>query len=71
MDQWWLTVCGFHWICRIRKGKESILKGYVDTIFLHIVFDLYGKDSKVNVYRNEIFIQLFYMLYLNRKENAK
>ena len=33
---------------------------------------IYGKESKVNVYRNEISIQLFYTLYLNRKEkNAK
>ena len=32
------------------KGKESILKRYVDTIILHIVFDLYEKESKVNVY---------------------
>ena len=40
MDQWWLTVCGFHWIRRIQKGKESILKIYVDTIVLHIVFEL-------------------------------
>ena len=54
------------------KGKESILKRYVDTIVLHIVFELYGKESKVNVYRNEIPIQLFYTLYLNRKaKNAK
>ena len=51
-----------------KKGKESILKRYVDTIVLHIVFDLYGKESKVNVYRNEIPKQLFYTLYFNRKE---
>ena len=45
---------------------------YIETVVLHIVFELYGKESKVNVYRNEIFIQLFYTLYLNRKEkNAK
>ena len=49
-----------------------MLKRYVDTIVLHIVFDLYGKESKVSVYRNEISKQLFYTLYLNRKEkNAK
>ena len=36
---------------------------------LHIVFELYGKESKVNIYKNEISIQLFYTLYLNRKEN--
>ena len=45
---------------------------YIATIVLHIVFELYRKESKVNVYRNEISIQLFCMLYLNRKEkNAK
>ena len=54
------------------KRKKSILKRYVDTIVLHIVFELYGKESKVNVYRNEISIQLLYTLYLNRKgKNAK
>ena len=54
------------------KRKESILKRYVATIVLHIVFELYGKESKVNVCRNEISIQLFYTLYLNRKKkNAK
>ena len=47
------------------KRKESILKRYVDTIVLHIVFDLYGKESKTNVYENDMFIQLFYTLYLN------
>ena len=51
-----------------KKGKESILKRYVDTIVLHIVFELYGKECKVNVYRNEISIQLFYTFYLNKKE---
>ena len=45
------------------KRKESILKRYVDTIVLHIVFDLYGKESKTNVYGNDMFIQLFYTLY--------
>ena len=40
--------------------------------FLHIVFDIYGKESKANVYGKDMFIQLFYTLYLNRKEkNAK
>ena len=53
----------------MQKGKESIFKGYVYTIVLHIVFEVYGKESKVNVYGNEISIQLFYTLYLNRKEN--
>ena len=34
--------------------------------------DLYGKERKTNVYGNDMFIQLFYTLYLNRKEkNAK
>ena len=66
MDQWWLTVCGFHWIWRIqkKKGKESILKRYVYTTVLHIVLDLFGKESKENVYGNDMFIQLFYTLYL-------
>ena len=72
MDQRWLMVGEFHWICQMQKGKESIFKGYVYTIVLHIVFEVYGKESKVNVYGNEISIQLFYTLYLNRKEkNAK
>ena len=26
-------------------------------------FDLYGKESKANVYGNDMFIQLFYKLY--------
>ena len=45
------------------KRKESILKIYVDTIVLHIVFNLYGKESKANVYGKDMFIQLFYTLY--------
>ena len=64
MDQWWLTVCGFHWIWQIQKGKESILKRYVYTNVLYIVFNLYGKESKANVYGKDMFIQLFYTLYL-------
>ena len=39
-----------------------------DTIVLHIVFDQYGKESKVNVYCKDIFIKLFYTLYLNYRE---
>ena len=55
-----------------KKGKEIILKRYVYTTVLHIVFDIYGKESKANVYGKDMFIQLFYTLYLNRKEkNAK
>ena len=54
---------------RIQKGKESILKIYVYTTVLHIVFDLYGKESKANVYGNDRFIQLFYTLYLIYMEN--
>ena len=50
------------------KRKESILKRYVDTIVLHIVFDLYGKESKANVYGNDMFIQLFYTLYDMKKK---
>ena len=52
------------------KRKESILKRYVDTIVLHIVFDLYGKESKANVYGNDMFIQLFYTLY-DMEKNVK
>ena len=40
------------------------MKKYVYTTVLHIVFDLYGKESKANVYGNDMFIQLFYILYL-------
>ena len=29
-----------------------------------MVFDLYEKESKANVYGNDVFIQLFYTLYL-------
>ena len=29
-----------------------------------MVFDLCGKESKANVYGNDMFIQLFYTLYL-------
>ena len=46
------------------KRKESILKRYVYTTVLHIVFDLYGKEIKANVYGKDMFIQLFYTLYL-------
>ena len=46
------------------KGKESILKRYVYTTVLHIVFDLYGKERKANIYGKYMFIQLFYTLYL-------
>ena len=44
--------------------KICLWKRYVYTIVLHIVFDLYGKESKANVYGNDMFIQLFYTLYL-------
>ena len=50
---------------RKRKYIENI---YVDTIVLHIVFYLYGKESKANVYGKDMFIQLFYTLYLNYME---
>ena len=54
------------------KRKRKYIEKICYTIVLYIVFELYGKESKVNVYRNEISIQLFYTLYLNRKEkNAK
>ena len=29
-----------------------------------VLHDLYGKESKANVYGNDMFIQLFYTLYL-------
>ena len=46
------------------KRKRKYIEKYVYTIVLHIVFDLYGKESKANVYGNYMFIQLFYTLYL-------
>ena len=55
-----------------REKSKCLWKWYVYTIVLHIVFDIYGKESKANVYEKDMFIQLFYTLYLNRKEkNAK
>ena len=50
------------------KRKRKYIIRYVYTTVLYIVFDLYGKESKANVYGNDMFIQLFYTLYLNRKE---
>ena len=47
-----------------KKVKQMFMKRYVYTTVLHIVFDLYGKESKENVYGNDMFIQLFYTLYL-------
>ena len=39
--------------------------------FTHCILYIW-KKSKANVYGKDMFIQLFYMLYLNRKEkNAK
>ena len=35
------------------------------TIVLHVLFEHKGKECKVNVYENEISIQLFYTWYLN------
>ena len=46
------------------KRKRNILKRYVYTTALYIVFNLYGKESKANVYGKDMFIQLFYTLYL-------
>ena len=67
--------CFTHCIDPYEKKKKSkcLWKGYVYTIVLHIVFDIYGKESKANVYGNDMFIQLFFFtLYLNRKKkNAK
>ena len=47
-----------------KKVKKMFMKIYVYTTVLHIVFDLYGKESKANVNGNDMFIQLFYTLYL-------
>ena len=47
-----------------KKVKQMFMKIYVYTTVLHIVFDLYGKESKANVNGNDMFIQLFYTLYL-------
>ena len=47
-----------------KKLKQMFMEKYVYTIVLHIVFDIYGKESKANVYGNDMFIQLFYTLYL-------
>ena len=46
------------------KRKRKYIKKNVYTTVLHIVFDLYGKESKINVYGKDMFIQLFYTLYL-------
>ena len=45
--------------------SKCLWKGDLYTIVLHVVFEQKGKECKVNVYGNEIFIQLFYTLYLN------
>ena len=50
------------------KRKRKYIEIDVDTIVLHIVFDLYGKESKANVYGKDMLIQLFYTLYLNYME---
>ena len=43
-------------------------RNYIEKICLYNCFthciDLYGKERKVNVYGNDMFIQLFYTLYL-------
>ena len=43
-------------------------RNYIETFVLHIVFYLFGKENKANVYGNDMFIQLFYTLYLNYME---
>ena len=48
---------------RKRKYIEKICL-YNYTTLLHIVFNLYGKERKANVYGKDMFIQLFYTLYL-------
>ena len=32
------------------KNKRKYIENISDTIVLHITFDLYGKESKINVY---------------------
>ena len=55
-----------------KKVKQMFMEMICLYNCLHIVFDVYGKESKANVYGKDMFIQLFYTLYLNRKEkNAK
>ena len=46
------------------KRKRKYIEKICLYNFLHIVFDLFGKESKANVYSNDMFIQLFYTLYL-------
>ena len=58
-----------------KRKRKYIEKICLYNCFTHCI-DLYGrkdgKESKANVYGKDMFIQLFYMLYLNRKEkNAK
>ena len=46
------------------KRKRKYIENIIYTTVLHIVFDLYGKERKTNVYGKDMFIQLFYTLYL-------
>ena len=55
-----------------KKVKQMFMEMICLYNCLYIVFYIYGKESKANVYGNDMFIQVFYTLYLNRKEkNAK
>ena len=51
-----------------KRKRKYIEKICLYNCFTHCI-DLYGKESKANVYGKDMFIQLFYTLYLNRKEN--
>ena len=56
--------------------EKKVKKMFMEMISLYNCFthcfDIYGKESKENVYGKDMFIQLFYTLYLNKKEkNAK
>ena len=54
-----------------KRKRKYIEKICLYNCFTHCI-DLYGKERKANVYGKDMFIQLFYTLYLNRKEkNAK
>ena len=54
-----------------KRKRKYIEKICLYNCVTHCI-DLYGKERKENVYEKDMFIQLFYTLYLNRKEkNAK
>ena len=46
-----------------KRKRNYIKKICLYNYFTHCI-DLYGKERKANVYRSDMFIQLFYTLYL-------